>query len=111
MELVPSNEDRICEVVLEFLSQKGRQAKLYRLPRHELRALLKVYGAYTVADLSKIFVMTQHEDPTARDTFLKKLDEGRVMCMLYVLVNCMKCWVESESPHQSVRSRWRIGNT
>lgn len=103
-------EDRIWEQVLETLSQGGRLSKLYKLPTHEVTAMLKAHGNTASRDLAVVFNLIQRKDADAIDAFLSKVGEYRVYAMLHTLIRCMRCWVETESNVQSVNRRWRIAN-
>jgi len=112
MEIVEYKEDRVWEQVLEQLSQGGRLARFQRLPKHELNAYLRLFGKSTSHDLRKVFAMVQSQSPKdLLQKFIEDKGEQRVYSMLYQLIGCMKCWVESESPVQSVRARWRIAHS
>lgn len=112
MHLTKVTEDRVWERVLELLSTQGRLSRFQRLPRHELNATLKLYGHQAVEDLQNVFKLASSSDPDAEVLrFLTKISEGRQMAMLSSLIGSMRCWVETESPIQSVRSRWKIANS
>src|SRR5947208_1638604 len=103
-------DDRIWEQVLETLSQGGRLSKLYKLPPHEVTAMLKEYGNTASRDLAIVFNHIQSKRGDEVQKFLKKVGDYRAYAMLHTLIRCMRCWVETESTVQSVSRRWRIAN-
>lgn len=110
MTKVTSSEDRIWEQVLEILSQGGRLSKLYKLPNHEVAAMLKVHGSGSSRDLAVVFHLISQKRPLEVPAFLARVGDYRCFAMLHTLIRCMRCWVETESTVQQVRRRWRIAN-
>jgi hypothetical protein len=110
MEIVEIKEDRTWESVLQALSENGHLARFYKVPKHEMKALIKVHGDTSAADLGHVFSLTQRGKIEERGVFLADAGQERIFCMLHFLVRSMKCWVETESPVQTVRMRWKIAN-
>ena len=111
MQIVEYKEDRVWEQVLEALSMGGRLARMHKLRTHELNAIMKLNNQHASGDLARFFVLTQLSRLEERDEYVCKLGEHRTYAMLYTLIRCMKCWVETESPVQTVRQRWRIAHS
>jgi len=105
-----STDDRIWESVLEVLSQGGRLSRLYKLPQHEVTAMLKIYGGGSSRDLATVFHMISQNRGLEVSAYLSRVGEFRCYAMLHTLIRCMRCWVETESNVQNVRRRWRIAN-
>jgi hypothetical protein len=103
-------EDRIWEQVLELLSQGGNLSRLYKLPHHELMAVVKAHGQKSSRDLARVFNYVQKNDQEGLKHFLVVAGESRVFSMLHCLIRCMRCWVESESSVQSLKKRWRVAH-
>ncbi len=110
MELLDLREDRAWESVLQCLSENGKLAEFYKVPKHEMKALVRLYGRDAVADLGRVFSMTSRGRYDERQAFVREMSQERIYCMLHYLVRSMKCWVETESPVQTVRLRWKIAN-
>ena len=109
-QLPTLRQDLIWESVLEVLSQDGKLAQFYRLPRHEMNAYMKAFGQFVPGDLKELFRMTQQGLIKERTEFVARLSEGRTFAILLVLGRSMKCWVESESTHGNFRRRWKIAH-
>lgn len=110
MEIVEVKEDRTWESVLQALSENGNLARFYKVPKHEMKALIKIHGDSSAADLGHVFSLSQLGRTDQRAQFLADVGQERIFCMLHFLVRSMKCWVETESPVQTVRMRWKIAN-
>jgi hypothetical protein len=113
MNLIDIRDDRVWDKVLETLSAEKRLLKFQKLPRHELDAYVRLFGHRTHSDIRSLYKVVQNggDDMAAKaNDLIQKFGEPRAFAMLYQLVGCMKCWVETESPVQSVRSRWRIAH-
>ena len=110
MEIIEVKEDRTWESVLQVLSENGNLARFYKVPKHELKALIKIHGASAASDLGHVFSLTQKGKLAERERFMTTAGQERIFCMLHFLVRSMKCWVETESPVQTVRSRWKIAH-
>ena len=103
--------DKVWEEVLELLSSQGRLNRFFKLPRHEKRALLQLYGQQAYGQLGNIFRLTQTADLEGRAEFLATLDEYHLYAMLNVMVRSMQCWVETEGTiHQRAPGRWRVAH-
>ena len=105
-----SLEDRTWENVLELLSQGGRLSKLYKMPKHEVQAVLKAHSSTVDRDLALVFQMVIQKRALEVPAFLSRIGDYRCYAMLHNLIRCMRCWVESGSPVQTVRRRWRVAN-
>lgn len=103
--------DKVWEEVLELLSSQGRLNRFFKLPRHEKRALLQLYGQQSYKNLGSVFQFTQNGDFKGRAEFLGTLDDYHLFAMLNVMVRSMQCWVETEGTvHQRAPSRWRVAH-
>lgn len=105
-------EDPIWETVLETLAHQGYLARFYKIPRHELSAMVKLYSTKAVPTLGQIFSLTQRQQFETRDQILAKLSDQVRYVMLAILVRSMKCWVETESfqPGTS-RLPWKVAHS
>ncbi len=111
MEIVEYKEDRVWESVLDALSDQGRLGRFNKIPKHELHALLRAHGGQSTKDLSQVFALTQSSKIDSRKDFLERAGEFRIFAMLFQVIHCMRCWVETDSPVQTVRKRWKIANS
>jgi hypothetical protein len=112
MQMVVFREDKAWEIVLEALSSQGRLAKYQKMPRNDLTTILKKYSKNSLADLSQVYRRVRTYDPNQpRESLLAGFEEGQITAMLYCMIQSLRCWVESESPIQTVRSRWKIANS
>ncbi len=112
MQMVVYREDKAWEVVLEALSSNGRLARYQKMPRHELTEILKKHAKDALTDLSVIYKRTKSYDARLpKEALLAGFDEPRIVAMLYSMIQSLRCWVECESPIQTVRSRWRIAHS
>ncbi|MEO5666826.1 MAG: hypothetical protein ABIR96_02080 [Bdellovibrionota bacterium] len=103
--------DKVWEEVLELLSSQGRLNKFFKLPRHEKRAILQLYGHQSYANLGTLFHFTQKNDIQGRAAFLAGQDDYHLYAMLNVMVRSMQCWSETEGTiHQRTPARWRIAH-
>jgi|GEM_PF-966709 len=103
--------DKVWEEVLELLSSQGRLNRFFKLPRHEKRALLQLYGQEAYNNLGSVFQLTQSGNIEGRAEFLGALDDYHLYAMLNVMVRSMQCWAETEGTiHQRAPSRWRIAH-
>lgn len=103
--------DHVWEEVLELLSSQGRLNKFFKLPRHEKKALLQLYGQSAYEQLGQVFVFTQHRDLKARSEFLAGLGDFQIYAMLNVMVRSMQCWAETDGLiQQKAPTRWRIAH-
>lgn len=103
--------DHVWEEVLELLSSQGRLNKFFKLPRHEKRALLQLYGQIAYENLGHVFVLTQKRDYKTRTLLLGELGEFQIYAMLNVMVRSMQCWAETDGTlQQKAPSRWKVAN-
>lgn len=103
--------DHVWEEVLELLSSQGRLNKFFKLPRHEKKALLQLYGQSAYEQLGHLFVLTQQKDFKARTEFLLGMGEFQIYAMLNVMVRSMQCWAETDGMVlQRAPTRWRIAH-
>ncbi len=114
-QLPVKNDDKVWDSVLEVLSRNGRLSRFYRLPKHEIRALSKLWSHRAPGDLGKIFALTQQNRISERDIFVESLTEGQLFALLLIVGRSMKCWVETDFMAASnykgkVGARWTIAN-
>ncbi len=95
MDEITQTEETLWEAVLDILSEKGRLSRYYRVPRNEMRAVMKVYGKNTPSDLQQVFKAIKNGDKEKIRNFLDQAGDFRVFCMLKELSRSMKCWVET----------------
>ncbi|NCN28271.1 hypothetical protein GW915_11945 [bacterium] len=103
-------EENLWEAVLDVLSEGGRLARYYRVPRNEMKMLMKVNNGLTSRDIVKMFFLIKNEQKAEAMRFVNRLGDERAFCMLKELSRSMKCWVETgSSATQSIRS-WPIAH-
>ena len=110
MKILDYKDDPTWEEVLDTLSVYGQLSKFYKLPRHEMNAIMKLCGPQAVRDLGHVFSLTQKKRVAERDEFVKSINENRLFAMLLVLGRSMKCWIESESNAPQARIRWKVAH-
>jgi hypothetical protein len=110
MHTIDFSEDRIWQSVLEALSAGGRFSRFQKLSPSELRAVVRHCGTTATRDMYRLFSLTQKQLDNERRDFLSTIDEPRAYSILYTLIRSMKCWVESESPVNTVRGRWKVAH-
>jgi hypothetical protein len=112
VQMVVFREDKAWEIVLEALSSQGRLARYQKMPRHDLTGILKQYSHDALTDLSVVYKRVKtYDSQMPRESLLIGFSEGRIVAMLYFMIQSLRCWVESESPIQTVRSRWKVAHS
>lgn len=111
MQMIVYREDRVWENVLEALSVGGRLSRYQRMPRQELSAILRIHGRPSVKNLHKLYSLVQSGSDSETQSYIESLSEPRLVAMLYSLIHCMRCWIETDSPVSNVRRKWRIANS
>ncbi len=111
MDMVVYREDRVWENVLEALSIGGRLSRYQRLPRNELANILRNHGRTSVKNLHKLYNLVQSGSERETVEYISSLPETRLLAMLYSLIHCMRCWIETDSPVTTVRRKWRIAHS
>lgn len=115
MESKPTDrrEDPTWETVLESLAGQGFLARFYRIPRHELAALMKLYSRTAIERLSAVVAATVRGEAETRDRLVDKLSPEVRYVMLAMMVRSMKCWVETETTtfSKGTRSSWRVAHS
>lgn len=105
-------DDPIWEAVLENLAQQGYLARFYKIPRHEMAAMSKLYRGKAVQDLARLFSLSQNHAFDARDELIAKTADPIRYVMLHMLVRAMKCWVETETPNLTgTRLPWKVAHS
>ena len=110
MNIVSIHEDRIWETVLEALSAGGTLSRYYKVPKHELLAIMRLHGASAQQELTNLFLLTQQGCNAERDAYIRNIGEVKCYALLSNLIRSMKCWVESESMTASVRKKWKVAH-
>jgi hypothetical protein len=103
-------EDTVWNQVVDFLSRDGRLGRFYKLAGHELQATLKRHGSTSNQDLSQLFRLLSQGQEDAAHQWLSLIGEARALAMLHCLTRGTRCWIETESPVVTIRSRWRVAN-
>lgn len=103
-------EDRLWNDVIELLGRGGRLARYYRLPHHELQAILKLHADSADRGLQKIFSLLQRGRSEEASTWALVQGENKVFAMIHLLARGTRCWIETESPSLTIRSRWRVAH-
>ncbi len=112
MEMVVFREDKAWEIVLEALSSQGRLVRYQKMPRNDLTQILKQNADEALQNLSQVYKRVKtYDSRLPREVLLSGFDEGRIVAMLYYMIQSLRCWVESESPVQTIRSRWKIAHS
>ena len=110
MDEMALEEEKLWEAVLDVLSEDGRLSRYYRVPRSDMRFLMKQIGAQTTYDTVKVFFLIRNNQKQEACRYVQKIGDNRAFCMLKELSRSMKCWVETgTSAHQSVRN-WQIAH-
>ena len=104
-------DDPTWEAVLESLASRGYLSHFYRIPRHELAAMMKLYSTKALNLLGRNFAMTQAGQIEARDAAIAQISDPVRFVMLGLLVRSMKCWVETESYNPAGRGVWRVAHS
>ncbi|MBS1985931.1 MAG: hypothetical protein JST16_17355 [Bdellovibrionales bacterium] len=105
-------DDPTWEIALEALAGQGNLSRFYKIPRHELSALMKIYGAKAVATLTQVFALSRSGGAEASVAFVKEIPEPIRLAMLAILVRSMKCWVETEAFNPSTaRVLWKVAHS
>ena len=110
MDEITLHEENLWETVLDVLSEEGRLAKYYRVPRNDMRKLMRNNGHMTSVDIVKLFFLVRNGQKDEASRYLKKIGDVKVFCILKELSRSMKCWVETgSSATQSIR-HWPVAH-
>ena len=104
-------DDPTWESVLESLSGGGNLSRFYRVPRHELTAIMKLYKENAVRELGRVFVLTATGDIVARQRLLDGATEALRFAMIYLLVRSMKCWVDTDAYYPQGQVHWKVAHS
>ncbi len=105
-------DDPVWESVLESLAHQGYLARFYKIPRHELAAMIKLYSSKGVPSLGYVFSLTQSSRIEDRERFIDKLSDQVRYVMLAMLVRSMRCWVETETFQVgTARLPWKVAHS
>lgn len=108
----PHKDDPTWESVLELLASGGYLARFYKVPRHEISAMSKLYGAKSLEILSRLFAATQRGNWNARQEIFESTADDLRFVMIAMLVRSMKCWVETEAfQPDGHRSYWKVAHS
>jgi hypothetical protein len=103
-------EDTLWNDAVDFLSRDGRLGRFYKMATHETQAILKRHGENSVQDLGHLFQLLGKKQEAPAQQWLSLIGEARAFAMLHVLTRGTRCWIETESPVMTIRSRWRVAN-
>lgn len=105
-------DDPVWESVLETLAHQGYLARFYKIPRHELAAMVRLYGTKAVPCLGHIFSLVQKRDLDQCERFLQTLSDQVRYVMLSMLVRSMRCWVETEAFQPGTKKLpWKVAHS
>lgn len=110
MKPIEQKLDPTWEKVLEALSKDKILAQFYKTPRHEMLAIMRLWGRQAPKDIARLFTLTEAGDIESRNHFVRSLDDTRVCAILMILGRSMKCWVECESTVTNLRNRWKVAS-
>jgi hemerythrin superfamily protein len=110
MDEMTQHEENLWEAVLDVLSEKGRLSRYYRVPRNEMRAVMKVYSAHTPRDLQYVFQALKSNQKESLRLHLEQIGEYRIFCMLKELSRSMKCWVETGNSAINNARSWPVAH-
>lgn len=110
-------DDVVWERVLGLLSENGRLARFYKIPRHEMRAYMKIGGADAWAYLTLLFSLVHRNENLRARELIQTLEVKHIYPIILILVRSIKCWVETENYERLVmetslgrHNKWKIAH-